>query len=256
MIETKAFNRSGVSQESQYAMPYHYIPSFEGGHFSQHLYWSWGYHYLGALEYLIGILNEERFESLIDVGCGDGRLLRDIGREFSPKKLLGVDYSKRAIDLARALNPGLDYMHADICSDESQLKSFDVVTLVEVLEHIPLDSVSDFVSAFAGLNRPGGRLLLTVPHKNKQLQEKHFQHFDSVTLRKTLEPYYEIERLIYFDRLSRFLRHGIYPFLENRLFILNNRFLLDLFFSMYRKYFFLCCEEKCGRLCVIGRRKR
>ena len=82
VIEKKAFGESDVSQESQYALPYHYIPSFEGGHFSQHLYWSWGLHYIGALEYILDVLGQEPFESLIDVGCGDGRLLQEIGRRL------------------------------------------------------------------------------------------------------------------------------------------------------------------------------
>lgn len=249
------FDRGDASQESQYTFPYHYIPSLDDGHFSQHLYWSWGFHYLSGMELVLNILAKEPFESLVDIGCGDGRLLRDIRRNFPQKELLGVDYSQRAIDLARAMNPDLNYKCADICSDESQLKSFDVVTLVEVLEHIPIDSVSDFVSAFARLNKPGGRLLLTVPHKNKRLQVKHYQHFNSKTLMKILEPYYRVEQMLFLDKRSIVFGYMASRLLGNRFFVLNNTLLLDLFYRTYRKWFFLCREGKCGRICVKARRK-
>ena len=94
--------------------PYHYIPSFEGGHFTQHLYWSWGIHYLGAIEYLLVLLGDESFESLVDVGCGDGRFLREVSKRFSDVTLMGFDHSQRAINLARALNPQLDFHRIDI----------------------------------------------------------------------------------------------------------------------------------------------
>lgn len=255
MSEMKNFSSSDVSQESQYAVPYHYIPAFEDGHFSQHLSWSWGLHYMGALEYILEIIGEEPFDSLIDVGCGDGRLLREISRRFSQQELLGVDYSQRAIDFAAVMNPELNYRCADICSDKLPLQSFDIVTLVEVLEHIPVKSVSNFVNAFARLNKPGGRLLLTVPHKNKGLQVKHFQHFDSITLRRILEPHYEIEKIVFIDKLSRITGRILHPLLENRFFILNNRPLLDLMFRIYRRHLFFCDEKTCGRLFVSGRKK-
>jgi 2-polyprenyl-3-methyl-5-hydroxy-6-metoxy-1,4-benzoquinol methylase len=254
MEQNEAFNRSDVSQESQYTLPYHYIPSIEDGHFQQHLYWTWGYHYLGAIELVLSILAEEPFESLIDVGCGDGRFLLEVSKRYFGKMLLGVDSSQRAIQLARALNPNLNFECVDICANEQRRDCFTVLTLIEVLEHIPVNSVNNFVLAIAGYQKPGGRLVLTVPHKNKAVQAKHYQHFNRETLTKIIEPYYHIERMLFFDKRSRVFHRIMNGLLGNRFFVLNNRFLLKLLYRTYRKHFFFCSEAKCGRICLVGRK--
>jgi SAM-dependent methyltransferase len=256
MTEKKhPFDRDDMSQEGQYAFPYHYIPSFENGHFCQHLYWSWGFRYLGGMELVLSILAEEPFESLADIGCGDGRFLREASIRFPGKTLLGIDYSARAINLAMAMNPDLNYECLDICSERAVNQTFDVVTLVEVLEHIPTELVYDFVSALARYQKPGGRLILTVPHKNKALQLKHYQHFNSKMLKEILEPYFKIDRMMFFDKNSRVFGRISNTLLANRFFILNNLFLLDAIFNIYRKHFLVCSESCCGRICIVGRKK-
>jgi len=255
MTSQPEFQRTDVSQESQYAFPYHYIPSFENGHFSQHLCWSWGYRYLGGMDVVLSYLVHDQFESLADIGCGDGRFLREVSSRFPGNRLLGVDCSERAINLAKAMNPDLDYACADICSQEEPPESFDVVTLIEVLEHIPVEDVDDFVSAFSRYVKPDGRLILTVPHTNKSVQAKHYQHFDSESLTKVVEPYYKVERVLFFDKKSRVFGRIMNSVLGNWLFILNNRFLLDFLYRTYRKYYFFCSEAKCSRICLVGRKK-
>ncbi|MFC1603525.1 class I SAM-dependent methyltransferase [Planctomycetota bacterium] len=253
--QSDAFTSSDASQESQYALPYHYICSLEDGHFRQHLYWSWGFRYLGALDLVLSILAEEPFGSLADIGCGDGRFLREVDRRFPKKTLLGIDYSARAINLARAMNPGITYECVDICGEKTVKQLSDVVTLIEVLEHIPPDEVGNFVSAIGGYQKSGDRLVLTVPHENVPLQTKHYQHFNSNTLMKVLEPHYRVEQMLFLDKRSLVFACIAGHLIGNRLFVLNNTFLLDLFYRAYRKWFFLCREAKCGRICVKARRK-
>lgn len=67
-------------QEDQYDYPYHYIPRVENGQFSQSQYWSWGMHYLGGIQLILEQIDSYSFDSLIDVGCGDGRFLRELAR--------------------------------------------------------------------------------------------------------------------------------------------------------------------------------
>ncbi len=47
------------------------------GRFSQLRHWSWGYRYLGRLQVVFDLLDGLEFDSLLDVGCGDGRFLRE-----------------------------------------------------------------------------------------------------------------------------------------------------------------------------------
>ena len=249
------FNCAFASQESQYILPYHYIPSLRDGHFKQHLYWSWGYRYIGGMNLVLNILKGISFNSLLDIGCGDGRFLKEVSQRFPEKKMLGLDYSERAINIAKALNPNISYECLDICSASNINHVYDVAILIEVLEHIKINQVYDFIAACANYLGSNGRLILTVPHKNKPLQAKHCQHFDSIRIRKILTEYFEIDRIVFFDKMSTIWARLIAPLFGNSLYILNNRCLLRLLYGIYQKFFFWCNEENCGRICVIARKK-
>lgn len=253
--QNEVFNCDDISQENQYILPYHYIPSLKNGNFKQHLYWSWGYHYIGGMELVLGILKEISFNSLLDVGCGDGRFLKEVSQRFPEKKLLGIDCSERAINIAKALNPHISYKCLDLCFTSNLEHIYDVVTMIEVLEHIKIDQVHDFVTACANQLNPNGKLILTIPHKNKPLQAKHCQHFDSIRIRKILTEYFEIDRIVFFDKMSTIWSRLIAPLFCNSLYILNNRFLLKTLYSIYQKFFFWCNEENCGRICVVAHKK-
>lgn len=190
-------------QELQYQYPYHYIPDIVDGNFRQSNYWSWGMHYLGGLELILSQLSKLTFNSLIDVGCGDGRFLREVHNRFNHVKLLGVDYSYSAIQLAKAFNPSIIYNCLDITRDSLQ-ESYDIATLIEVLEHIPPSEVPLFLESVRKLISPSGFLIVTVPHINKPLNPKHYQHFSANSLCSTLSGSFSVEFIMPFERLSRF----------------------------------------------------
>ena len=190
-------------QESQYEFPYHYLPRAGEDSFVQHAYWSWGYRYLGGMLIAKELCDRESYSSLLDLGCGDGRFLSELARKQPDHRLTGIDYSERAIALARAMNPGIDYRAADILADDVDVEPFDVVTLVEVIEHIPPDDLDKFIERAVSFLRPGGRLVLTVPHNNNPVGHKHFQHFDSRMLREVLSPHLEELEFHPFDYFSR-----------------------------------------------------
>lgn len=244
-------------QEDQYAFPYHYLPYIERNEFHQHAYWSWGFRYLGGMHVVNSICNEESYESLLDLGCGDGRFISNLSRASSTVKLLGVDYSKRAIGFAKAFNPALDYRAVNIMDDDLGGSKFDVVTLIEVLEHIPPEDLPEFVERAVSFLRPGGRLVSTVPHKNKPVSGKHFQHFDSTQLTILLSPYLEDLKFQPFDVPSKFL--NIWFRLmggSGEYFIVTWRPLLSAFYKYYLcRYLFGQDEHKCSRIACVGRKR-
>lgn len=249
------FDSGRASQEDQYEFPYHYIPSIENGNFTQHLYWSWGINYLSGLNLVFSLLSKEEFKSLVDIGCGDGRFLYEVDSRFKNVDLLGIDFSKQAIDLAKSMSRNIRYECINICSAKQPLKKFDVVTLIEVLEHIPIEQVDLFIESLAKYLKPSGRLIITVPHRNKAVSSKHFQHFDSESLYSCLSSFFEVESLCYFEKKSRFFNYLVNPFLRNKIFILNNKFLLNRIFRFYRKYLVSCNENKCGRILFVGKKR-
>lgn len=246
------------AQEAEYAFPYHYIPTLLGPKFSSTRHWDWGFRYLGGMQLVLDLLAEMPFQSLVDIGCGDGRFLREVALRYPGAKLLGVDASERAVNLAKALNPGLEYDALDIVQHRTS-EQFDVATLIEVIEHIPPLELSRFITAAANRLRLGGRLILTVPHRNKPVIEKHYQHFDSQQLTDFLEPHFTQLRFVPFDRMAR--RAPLMWIIEHILgtkgkwFLVTNRRLLYLLYRLYLKRYLYCDEQKCERIAVIGMKK-
>lgn len=243
-------------QENQYKHPYHYIPVYDNGFFSQTQHWSWGYRYLGGMKIVFDQIIPIKFNSLIDIGCGDGRFIREFAIKYPDKKCVGVDYSKISIKLAQMLNPRLEFQCLDI-TVENNLKKYDIATSIEVLEHIPPENLVLFIESIASLLNDKGSFILTVPHVNKGLNKKHFQHFSGKLLVKLLEPYFTDFKIIPFDSASLFLGYLqklIGGLGEN--FIITNKKILSKFYNLYiSKYLYAPDEKKCGRIAMVCQKK-
>ena len=93
---------------------------------------------------------------LLDVGCGwEARLLR----ELEPHLARGVGIDFKAPSLPSKKLSTISSRFADQLPFDTA--SFDVVTMLAVLEH--LDHPKQIVTEIARVLRPGGRLILTVP---------------------------------------------------------------------------------------------
>lgn len=90
---------------------------------------------------VLGFLHGIQPESLLDVGSGRGVFLFPFLREFPQVEVCSVDLLKHRVELLNALRAGgvdrLTALEQDICTWDAPESSFDVVTLLEVLEHIP-----------------------------------------------------------------------------------------------------------------------
>jgi 2-polyprenyl-3-methyl-5-hydroxy-6-metoxy-1,4-benzoquinol methylase len=243
-------------QQQAYRYPYHYLPEAEAGRFSQHQHWSWGYRYLGRIQLALELLGAAPFQSLLDVGCGDGRFLREVQARFGGKRLLGIDRSERAVRWAQALNPAVHYRVLDITRGAPE-ERFDAVTLLEVIEHIPPVELREFLKAVSGTLCPGGRLILTTPHSNTPVDPKHYQHFNVSRLRELLQEDFDPLRCVPFDyidwptRLFLRLLGG-----SGRYFIVTHAGLNSLFFQHYlRRRLHGAGETRCHRLACVAQKR-
>ncbi len=239
-------------QENQYSFPNHYVSKYKGG-FSTAVFSGFGINYESTIEFLFTKLNDIEFKSVADIGTGDGRLVKEFSEKYTDKKVLGIDYSQRAINLAKGLNPSLNFIKADIINDDIKEK-FDILTLIEVFEHIPPAICDDFVSALSNLLNDNGILLLTVPHQNKPVSKKHYQHFSSDNLKKYFLEKFNVEEEIFFEKKNWRL-FFIKRLLKNKLFLLNNRMMLNGLYKSYKKHCFHAIEENCGRIFLKLRKK-
>lgn len=106
--------------------------------------------------------------NVLDVGCGGGILADSMARAGA--NVLGIDMSSKALGVARlhaleAGTQGIDYREctAEALAAESP-GVFDVVTCMEMLEHVP--DPASVVKACAQLVKPGGHVFFSTINRN------------------------------------------------------------------------------------------
>jgi len=239
-------------QDDEYSFPYHYVSHFRNG-FTQSFYDGWGINYVSTIEFILQKLANENFGSCIDIGCGEGRLTKEIRTSFPNKRVVGIDYSARAITLAKSMNPLGTYVQIDII-EQTMGERFDAGILMEVFEHINPDDADKFVNGIARLINPGGVLFVTVPHVNKPVEYKHFRHFTSQLLIKCFEKQFTAEEVIGIEK-GRRRKNLIDTILGNRLFILNVGRIRKYLYNYYKRNLFISPEKDCNRIIVKFRLK-
>lgn len=75
-------------------------------------------------------------KTILDVGCGQGWHLKHLREEHADIDFSGVDIRQDAIEIARQVNPGLQIKFGDIHELPFKDNHFDMLTVVEVLEHL------------------------------------------------------------------------------------------------------------------------
>ena len=96
---------------------------------------------LPRVRQVLGFLHGIEFESLLDVGSGRGVFLLPFMEEFPRVQVTSLDLLDKRVTFLNELAAGgysqLTAYNKNICDRPYPENSFDVVTLLEVLEHIP-----------------------------------------------------------------------------------------------------------------------
>lgn len=238
-------------QERQYYLPYHYIPRRLDSRIVYAARVDWAGEYLKSIELVAALVAASGASRILDLGCGDGRLVNELSGRFPDRRFVGLDYSSRAIAIAALYREHTNAEFLNHGIDESGLAkgTFDLVTLIEVLEHIPDAELEGFVRAAVDMVRAGGILLVTVPHVNKPLQSKHYRHFTSSSLRRLLTQTTglpdEAVNLKFVDRQPRGLGWLRARLATNRYFTIEPLFQAELRRQCVPSF---VSEDRCGRI--------
>ena len=106
-------------------------------------------------------------KKVVDIGCGGGILAESIAQ--SGADTTGIDLSEKALKVAElhALEVGANLIYRAISAEDlaqEQAGQYDVVTCMEMLEHVP--DPASVVRACATLCKPGGTLFFSTLNRN------------------------------------------------------------------------------------------
>lgn len=103
---------------------------------------------------LFDILDDLKFKTLLDVGCGQGTLLSRVSMRYPKTNGFGIDISDLAILKAKEKNPQYAFKVLDISKNKIR-KKWDLIIMLDVLEHIKND-----VDAIKNVRQMSGKYLV------------------------------------------------------------------------------------------------
>ena len=120
---------------------------------------------LPRVKMVLSFLKSIEMDTLLDIGSGRGVFLWPCLQAFPQLAVTGLDILPHRVQMLRTVRAGgwakLDAMVGDICSAPIGDKRYDVVTLLEVLEHIP----DPFSAVCAAMRIARKYVVVSVPSK-------------------------------------------------------------------------------------------
>lgn len=134
---------------------------------------------------------------VLDLGCGNGRKTARLAGAFD---LTAVDISEEQLRLARALMPQASFVHDDLGRLDFEPETFDAVTALYSIVHLPREEHQAVFAAVARWLKPGGLFLASLGHLGGPDRtyewlgvEMFFSAFDAETNRRlVLEAGFEL----------------------------------------------------------------
>lgn len=109
------------------------------------------------------ILREvEHSRAILDIGCGEGQISRQLAAADPSRRVVGVDPTPRQIEVARERGGNVDYRVASVESLPFADGEFDTVVTCLVFEHV--DDLEGAVREVSRVLAPGGRFVFLLNH--------------------------------------------------------------------------------------------
>lgn len=130
--------------------------------------------------------------SVLDLGCGEGKLLRMLLKERQFTRIVGLDVSHRVLEMAvdnlhydrlpELQKERLKLLHGSLMYRDERLAGFDAAAVVEVIEHLDPPRLAAFERVLFECARPG-TVVLTTPNREynvkwETLPAGKFRHRD------------------------------------------------------------------------------
>lgn len=90
------------------------------------------------------ILEKYLPSSILDVGCGSGRLF-GVYTDYKISAVLGIDISEKALSIAQQKFPGISTQRLPVEQISFEKEQFDLVICNRTLQHIPPEKIEDVI---------------------------------------------------------------------------------------------------------------
>lgn len=128
--------------------------------------------------------------SIADIGCGNGRLIREIAYDV---QYTGVDVSQNLIEQAKLAFPHHTFLLGSLLDIPIPDDSIDTTFAIASLHHIPSHELREkAVAELARITKPGGHVIITVWNL---WQKKFIVPILKATLKKAIHGPYDINDL-------------------------------------------------------------
>jgi len=111
---------------------------------------------------------------VLDLGCGEGKLLRELIKDKQFEEIVGMDVSIRTLEVAldrlkldrlpERQAARIKLLHGSLIYRDRRLEGFDAAAVVEVIEHLDPPRLSAFERSVFEFARPG-TVVLTTPNR-------------------------------------------------------------------------------------------
>ncbi|MEO0330493.1 MAG: 3' terminal RNA ribose 2'-O-methyltransferase Hen1, partial [Bacteroidota bacterium] len=137
-------------------------------------------------------LKDSSAQSVLDLGCGEGKLLKLLLKEKQFSRIVGLDISYRTLERAKERlhleemaprqRARIELLHGALTYRDQRLAGFDAAALVEVIEHLDETRLSALERVVFEFARPK-TAILTTPNRDynllfETLEAGAFRHSD------------------------------------------------------------------------------
>jgi 3' terminal RNA ribose 2'-O-methyltransferase Hen1 len=138
------------------------------------------------------VLKEFGAKNVLDLGCGEGRLLQSLLKDKAFHRIVGVDVSQRALEIAKTRldidrmpetqRNRIELFQGALTYRDKRFEGFDAACAVEVIEHLELSRLPAFERVVFEFARPA-TVVITTPNAEynalfKTLPAGQFRHGD------------------------------------------------------------------------------
>lgn len=131
-------------------------------------------------------------KTVLDLGCGAGKLLKPLLQDKAFERLVGMDVSWRSLEIARrwlymdqmpdAQRQRIELIHGSLMYRDKRLEGFDAATVIEVIEHLDPPRLAAFERVLFECAQPKAAII-TTPNseynvKFETLPAGRFRHKD------------------------------------------------------------------------------